>query len=116
MDRPGKLGTMRFILPLILDSMFHKLAPKLFAPNMFGMFQLEGMSFRQIQMRKRWDRVGQSLVILSGTTLFAMGLKSLVKGVARILGVNDVVVGGVMVGLMGTVGVVRKILENNKSK
>jgi len=109
LDRPGKLGTMRFVLPLILDGMFHKLAPKLFAPGIFGMFQLEGIGFRQIQRRKRLDRVMQSFVILGGLSAAGVGAGCLVKKVARLLGVNDALVGGSAVALLGAVGVVRGI-------
>ncbi|KAL7540559.1 hypothetical protein ACHAXR_010215 [Thalassiosira sp. AJA248-18] len=109
MDRPGKLGTMRFILPLIIDSMFNKIAPKVFAPGMFGMFQKEGIGFGQIQRRKRLDRVMQSMVILSAMSLLGVGLRFFVKNVARLLGVKDVVVGGSLVALLGAAGVARRI-------
>mmetsp|Transcript_2919 Transcript_2919/g.5341 ORF Transcript_2919/g.5341 Transcript_2919/m.5341 type:complete len:664 (-) Transcript_2919:45-2036(-) len=114
LDRPGKIGTMRFILPLIIDSMFHKAAPKLFAPGLFGMFQMEGIGFRQIQRRKRLDRVMQSAVILSGMSAVGVGVRCLVKSVARLLGVKDVVVGGSLVALLGVVGVARKVVKAEK--
>ena len=38
-DRPGSLGFATFILPLILDGIFHGLAPKLFSPNTIAMLQ-----------------------------------------------------------------------------
>eukprot|EP00804_Cyclotella_cryptica_P023330 CCRYP_000483-RA/>CCRYP_000483-RA protein AED:0.18 eAED:0.18 QI:0/0/0/1/0/0/2/0/187 len=49
MDRPGKIGTMQFVFPLIQDSIFHKLSPKIFDPSMFGMFHIEGVGFHEIQ-------------------------------------------------------------------
>ena len=85
MDRPGKIGTMRFILPLIFDSMFHKLAPMIFDPNMFGMFQMEGVGFREIQWRKRRDRFLQALVVSSGLAACVMGIKYGVKSLAKVL-------------------------------
>jgi len=85
MDRPGKIGTMRFILPLILDSMFHKLAPMIFDPSMFGMFQMENIGFREIQWRKRKDRLLQALVVSSGLAACVMGTKYGVKLLAKVL-------------------------------
>jgi len=110
-DRPGKLGTLRFILPLILDSMFHKVAPKIFGPSIFGMFQQQGIGFRQIQRRKRLDRAMQSIVVLSGMSLAAVGLRCLVKSVARVLGVKDIAVSGCLIALLGAVGIARRIAK-----
>lgn len=112
MDRPGKLGTMRFVIPLILDSTFHKIAPKIFEPGMFGMFQKEGVGFRQIQLRKLLDRVMQSVVILSFMTLVGTGLKFGVKTMARLLGVKDIVVGGGLALLVGVAGSFRRTLNS----
>ena len=112
-DRPGKLGTIRFILPLILDSMFHKAAPKIFGPSIFGMFQREGIGFQQIQRRKRLDRVMQSFIILSALSLAGAGLRTTVKSLARILGVKDIAVSGCLVALLGSVAVARRIVKSN---
>jgi kynurenine 3-monooxygenase len=75
MDRPGKLFFVYFILPLILDGIFHKLAPKIFGPNIFAMFQRKDIGFRQIQKKKRLDRALQ--VACLGTIftgmLFSLG-------------------------------------------
>jgi hypothetical protein len=109
MDRPGKLGTVRFVLPLVLDSIFNKMAPKVFGPSMFGMFQKEGIGFRQIQRKKRLDRAMQSAVILSGLTLVGFGTKTLVKTVAKSLGLKSEVVGGSMFGLLALTSVARKL-------
>lgn len=110
LDRPGKLGTMRFIAPLIVDSMFHKLAPKIFAPGMFGMFQKEGIGFAQIERRKRLDRVMQSVVILSGMSVLGVGARKLVKIVAAVLGIKDVFVGGGLIAMLAAVGVTRRLV------
>eukprot|EP00970_Alexandrium_tamarense_P011122 scaffold2361_cov203-Alexandrium_tamarense.AAC.36 len=98
MDRPGKLGTVRFVLPLVLDSIFNKMAPK-----------KEGIGFRQIQRKKRLDRAMQSAVILSGLTLVGFGTKTLVKTVAKSLGLKSEVVGGSMFGLLALTSVARKL-------
>lgn len=72
---------------------------------------MEGKGFRWIQLRKRRDRVGQALVIISGMGMMGMGARCLVKSVARVLGVKDAVVGGGMAGLIGLMGFARMMLQ-----
>lgn len=86
MDRPGKLFFFTFVLPLILDGIFHKLAPKLFGPNMFGMFQRQDLGFKQIQRKKRLDRTVQ--ISLIGSVLFTIswGFKAVISLIARASG------------------------------
>ena len=112
LDRPGKLGTMRFVLPLILDGIFHKLAPKVFAPGIFGMFQKENVGFQQIVQRKRLDRLLQSMIILSGMSAAGVGSRYLMKTVAKLLGVGDAVVSGGLVAILGTAGMACKMLKS----
>lgn len=116
MDRPGKLGTMRFILPLILDSMFHKMAPMIFDPSMFGMFQIEGIGFREIQWRKRRDRFLQALVIGSGMSLFGMGVKYGIKSLAKATGLSNTVVGSGMLGSVAMLSVLRSMMSKATKK
>jgi len=108
-DRPGKLGTLQFILPLILDSIFHKISPKIFGENIFGMFKKEGITFVEIQRKKRLDRMMQATVILSGMSLFGVGVRTLIKSLARLLGVKDILVSGCLVALLGVVAAVKKV-------
>ena len=117
MDRPGKLFLVTFLLPLILDGIFHKLAPFLFAPNMFAMFQKEGMSFRYMQARKRFDRVAQ-LSILGGAFYgMVAAAKSLVSLIAKKLGQSERVVGASMVAGAFLLSFVKKALAGgSKSK
>ncbi|CAM9653096.1 unnamed protein product, partial [Sphacelaria rigidula] len=61
-DRTGIAGLFGFILPLIVDSISHKLAPAIFAPNTIAFLQKEGFTFRQIRLRKLLDRFSQGLV------------------------------------------------------
>ena len=63
LDRPGKVGFVTFILPLILDSIFFGLAPKLFRPNIITMLQREQYTFQQVARRKRLDRILQVSII-----------------------------------------------------
>ncbi|GKY95927.1 hypothetical protein MPSEU_000553300 [Mayamaea pseudoterrestris] len=66
LDRPGKLGFVTFILPIILDSIFHGLAPRLFTPNIIAMMQREEYTFTQVARRKRIDRTLQVAIIVGG--------------------------------------------------
>lgn len=63
LDRPGILGFLTFILPLILDSLFFRAAPNFFAPNMIRMLQREKYTFTEVARRKRIDRMVQLLLI-----------------------------------------------------
>ena len=86
LDRPGKLGFLTFILPLIMDSIFHGMLPKVFAPNTISLLQKEGITFTGVRRRKRFDRLGQVALIGSGITAVSMGVKLLVKSVAKATG------------------------------
>ena len=63
LDRPGTLGWLTFLLPLILDSIFFKLLPSVFTPNVIRMLQNGDYTFQQVAVRKRWDRLGQVTII-----------------------------------------------------
>jgi len=109
MDRPGKLGTMRFIIPLIVDSIFNKVAPTIFAPGIFGMFQKQGIQFDQIQKRKRLDRLTQSFVILSAMSVMGVGIRYIVKLVVRAIGIKNSIMSGSMGALLASaVGLARR--------
>jgi kynurenine 3-monooxygenase len=71
LDRPGWKGALSFIIPLIMDSIFSKIMPKLFAPNAISMLQRQDITFQQGRRRKLIDRIGQLTII--GTTLSTMG-------------------------------------------
>lgn len=64
-------GFLRFILPLIVDSVCNKVAPWIFAPNTIRMLQNEKMSFSSIQARKRLNRVVQFVGLGLTVTLLA---------------------------------------------
>ena len=49
LDRPGLLGVFTFIIPLVVDSIFNKLAPAVFSPNTIAMLQKSENSFRGIR-------------------------------------------------------------------
>ena len=116
MDRPGKLGTAAFIIPLILDGMFHKLAPRLFAPNMFAMFQKTGTSFRYMQARKRFDRIAQLSILGSIFYGIFTAAKSLVSVIAKRLGQHEGVVTAAMVAIAIILSSAKKALAGGKKK
>jgi len=114
MDRPGKLFLVTFLLPLILDGIFHKLAPFMFAPNMFALFQKEGMSFRYMQARKRFDRVAQLSIL--GCVFYGMvaAANAVVSIIAKKLGQNEGIVGASMVAGAFLLSVLKKTLAGGK--
>lgn len=86
MDRPGKMFFFSFLLPIILDGIFHKMAPKIFGPNIFTMFQRKDIGFKQIQTKKRLDRVMQLACISSVLTAASIVLKSVIFRLAKASG------------------------------
>lgn len=89
-DRPGKLGFLTFVLPLILDSVFHRLFPKIFAPSALSMLQLEGFNFRGICAKKRLDRALQIIVISSAFVSMGCITFSLIQQLIKALGLRNV--------------------------
>lgn len=61
-DRPGAMGFLTFILPLILDGIFNRVAPKIFSPNTIAMLQRDGLSFREVRARCKTSVQSPSLV------------------------------------------------------
>ena len=74
-------STVEFVLPLILDGFFHKLAPQLFERSALSMMQDERNSFTYVARRKRRDRVLQ-LLFLGTAAVGAAGLARTVLGAA----------------------------------
>lgn len=92
LDRPGKLGFLTFVLPLIMDSIFHGMLPKVFERNTIAMLQKEGVTFTGVRRRKRMDRLGQVALIGTGLSTFTCGVKALVRSVANATGKNTLTV------------------------
>lgn len=63
------MGLFTFLIPIILDGIFHKLAPQIFAQNVIAMLQREDMTFQEVAERKRKDRAAQ---LVSLGLLFAV--------------------------------------------
>lgn len=66
LDRPGKLGVITFLIPIILDSIFSKFLPAIFTPNIINMLQREGWTFSGVARRKRLERALQVGMLTSG--------------------------------------------------
>lgn len=98
LDRPGLLGVFSFIFPLIMDSIFNKIAPKVFGPNMIAMLQREGMGFQQVRRKKRLDRFLQIVCIGSVLKGIVYGTKKLIQSIASITGKSNTGVASIMVG------------------
>lgn len=56
-------GFLFFVLPIILDSFFHKAAPWLFGPTTMRMMQKPNLRPSYVQFKKRLDRVLQVAII-----------------------------------------------------
>merc|ERR1719454_1219022 len=69
-DRPGFRGFVSFILPIILDSIFHAKFPKIFGPNTIASLQRRD-TFVRVRWNKRRDRLLQVAVLGTGFYLAA---------------------------------------------
>jgi len=86
LDRPGALGFVTFILPIILDAIFHKSFPKIFSPNVITMLQRDDLTFKQVARKKRFDRIGQVLLLSGGGWCIYKASKFALVSLARALG------------------------------
>ena len=108
LDRPGTLGFIMFILPIILDSIFHKMAPKLFRPNIITMLQREAYSFQGLARRKRLDRMMQAFIIVSGFASVVLGAKFAVNTLAKCIGVRPYAVWSAAVSMVAAWNIVKR--------
>eukprot|EP00980_Cylindrotheca_fusiformis_P008853 scaffold1888_cov120-Cylindrotheca_fusiformis.AAC.23 len=86
LDKPGFAGIVSFLIPIILDGIFHKLAPRLFDPNIIAMLQREDLTFQDVLERKQKDRIAQIvfLGLLSSAVMMILARLS-----ALIISVED---------------------------
>jgi hypothetical protein len=100
LDRPGKLGFITFILPIILDSIFSTKFPNLFSPNTITMLQNENLKFTQVAAIKRHDRLLQASIILGSISITVKVLMVFVQTVAKVLGTSSsrIWIGSVIAG------------------
>jgi kynurenine 3-monooxygenase len=97
LDRPGRMGVFTFVLPLILDSIFHRLAPAIFSPNTISMLQKEGYAFSRVARRKRQDRILQLLILGAIGVLVTNAVRMVLGFLARASGRSiGTVFGGIL--------------------
>ncbi|QDZ17659.1 aromatic-ring hydroxylase-like [Chloropicon primus] len=78
MSRTFDGGFLFFVLPIILDSIFHKLLPQVFSTNCIRMLQKHNMSFAEAGQIKRRDRALQvSIIAMVFLPCFALLLRVL---------------------------------------
>lgn len=114
LDRPGKLGFVTFVLPIILDAIFGKLAPRLFMPNVITMLQRESYTFQQVARRKRFDRLLQVLILGGGLTGFSMAANTSVQTLAKVVGKSPIVVWTTLVGSAAVFSLLNKVLAKKR--
>ncbi|CAB9508663.1 Kynurenine 3-monooxygenase [Seminavis robusta] len=104
LDRPGGLGFITFILPIILDAIFHKSFPKVFSPNVITMLQRDDLTFKQVARKKRMDRLAQVGILVGSGYGMVAGTKFVLKSIAKALGRKTSTVtagiGAAMVGII----------------
>ena len=103
LDRPGLLGVFTFIIPLVVDSIFNKLAPNIFSPNTIAMLQKSENSFQGIRRRKRVERLGQLATLGSLFAAVGIGSKQLIRVLSRLTGKRN---SSEAATLMGSIAVV----------
>jgi hypothetical protein len=109
--RTEECSVITFILPIILDAIFHKSFPSVFSPNVITMMQRDDLTFTEVARKKRIDRLGQIALLFGGGYGFVQGTKLILKLMLKLilvagkkflgLGRNAVVAGGIVVGIVG---------------
>ena len=86
LDRPGLLGFITFILPIILDGIFHSILPQVFEKNTIALLQRDGVTFQGVAQRKRQDRLLQVATLgtaaLAASALTSGGLRAIAPALA----------------------------------
>lgn len=108
LDRPGKIGFVTFILPLILDSIFYGMFPKLFRPNIIAMLQREQYTFRQVGRRKRLDRLVQVTMIFGGLYGIVATARWAIRCLAKAVGKSSTTVTASLAGTLAAVALLKK--------
>jgi hypothetical protein len=100
-----------FIIPIILDSIFNKMSPKLFAPNIISMLQRDDLTFKQVARRKCMDRIAQ--VSILGTLLMGATLvtRFMIRSIAEALGRRPSTVTATLAGAV----IAFRFLKNSSS-
>jgi len=111
LDRPGVIGAITFIIPIILDSIFNKINPKLFAPNIISMLQRDDLTFNQVARRKRIDRVAQLTIIGSFLSGAAWTAEKAIFSIAKYLEWRPLTVTGGLAAIVAGVLFSRKAFQ-----
>jgi len=111
LDRPGFVGAITFIIPIILDSIFNKINPKLFAPNIISMLQRNDLTFNQVARRKRIDRTAQVVFLGSFLTGAAWTAQKAVSYIAKALGRRPSTVTGALAAIVGAFLFSKKVFQ-----
>jgi hypothetical protein len=85
-DRPGWIGFVTFVIPILMDAFFSKKLPGLFQPPVPALVHNEKYRFHQVGRRKRLDRIGQTMILIFAATGLVAATKLLVQSIARALG------------------------------
>ena len=86
LDRPGVLGFVTFILPIILDGIFHSILPQIFEKNTIALLQRDGVTFQGVAQRKRQDRLLQVATLLTAAIAASALTSGGLRAIAPALG------------------------------
>lgn len=98
LDRPGLLGVITFILPLVVDSIFNKMAPNIFSPNTIAMLQKRENTFCGLRRRKRLERLGQFSTLATFFSTLAVGSRQIILLLSRLTGKRKTTVAVTLLG------------------
>jgi len=76
---------LAFVLPIVLDTIFRKLLPSVFAPGLLALFQDGELTFTAAKRRKQRDRILQTIFILAVVSVLCCGAFFTLRGTARFL-------------------------------
>eukprot|EP00548_Thalassiothrix_antarctica_P012517 CAMPEP_0194159742 /NCGR_PEP_ID=MMETSP0152-20130528/78007_1 /TAXON_ID=1049557 /ORGANISM="Thalassiothrix antarctica, Strain L6-D1" /LENGTH=618 /DNA_ID=CAMNT_0038869357 /DNA_START=189 /DNA_END=2045 /DNA_ORIENTATION=+ len=85
LDRPGFLGFVTFILPIIMDGIFQNLAPQWFELNTIALLQRDGISFAEVGKIKRRDRLLQIALLVFGAAAVSTLSNAFLSATANIV-------------------------------
>lgn len=87
-DQPTDLRfALCFVLPIVLDTIFQRLLPKVFAPSILALCQDGELSFTAAARRKRRDRVGQAAILGAAAFAVCAAAAFAVRGALRLASV-----------------------------
>jgi kynurenine 3-monooxygenase len=110
LDHPGMRGFFTFVLPLILDSIFFRIMPFIFQPNVIRMLQNDKLRFQQVGRRKRLDRFGQVAILGTGLTVTTMAAKWVLNQLAKALGRKSSTVTAISAMMLVVAGFLKQFL------